>query len=411
MKITLITFTSSFMTPAAMRATHQEILSALEHHFDVTLIDYHDIDLLQNDTVCVPFIASGGTERLYQQCFTKLPRPYLLLADGQANSLAASLEIGAWIRQSGQRSEILHGDIDTIINRIELYAHETQALRAMKGKRIGVIGTPSSWLIASDVDYFIAKQRWGVTYVDISLGHFIDYYNATCAEHYAAEAKHIIQAASAFREGTTFDVQEALRIYHALTSIVEEERLDALTLSCFSLIEQIGTTGCLGLSLLNDKGIIAGCEGDLQAVFTMLLAKTLTGKNSFMANPSVIDVKHNELLISHCTIGLNQTRRYLLRSHFESGKGIGIQGILPEGPITLVKCGGQCLDTFFVSDGTLLENTDHPNMCRTQLRLKLQQPMDYFLHRPIGNHHILIEGHHAQQLQTIFQMMGCNKIH
>ena len=192
MKITLITFMSSFMTPAVMRATHQEILSALEHHFDVTLIDYHDIDLLQNDTVCVPFIASGGTERLYQQCFTKLPRPYLLLADGQANSLAASLEIGAWIRQSGQRSEILHGDIDTIINRIELYAHETQALRAMKGKRIGVIGTPSSWLIASDVDYFIAKQRWGVTYVDISLGHLIDYYNATCAEHYAAEAKHTV---------------------------------------------------------------------------------------------------------------------------------------------------------------------------------------------------------------------------
>ncbi len=410
MKITLITFASSFMTPSKMRITHQEMLSALERYFDVTLLNYQDIDRMASDAVCIPFIASGGTERLYQQCFEKLPRPYLLLADGQANSLAASLEISAWIRQSGQKSEILHGDMETIICRIKQYAVDTQSLRALRGKRIGVIGAPSSWLIASDVDYFLAKQRWGVCYVDISLEHLIDYYHSTQADDYTSEAERLIQNASGFREGTQHDVNDALRIYHALKRIVTEEQLDALTLSCFSLIERTGTTGCLALALLNDEGIIAGCEGDLQAVFTMLLAKTLTGHDAFMANPSTIDTMQNELLISHCTIGLKQTRRYMLRSHFESGKGIGIQGILPEGPITLLKCGGECLDTFFASDGMLLENTDHPNMCRTQLRLKLQHPVDYFLHHPIGNHHILIEGHHAQKLQDFFQMMGCSKI-
>lgn len=410
MKITLITFASSFMTPSAMRTTHQKMLSALEQHFDVTLLDYQDIDSLPSDAVCVPFIASGGTERLYQQCFEKLPRPYLLLADGQANSLAASLEISAWIRQSGQKSEILHGDMDTIIRRIKQYAEDTQSLRALKDKRIGVIGAPSSWLIASDVDYFLAKQRWGVNYVDIPLEHLIEYYHATSGDDYTTEVQHLIREAVDLREGTQHDVHEALRLYHALKRIVIEERFNAITLSCFSLIECTGTTGCLALSLLNDEGIVAGCEGDLQTVFTMLLAKTLTGQDTFMANPSIIDTKRNELLISHCTIGLKQTRRYLLRSHFESGKGIGIQGILPEGPITLVKCGGKCLDTFFVSDGTLLENTDHPNMCRTQLRLKLQHPVNYFLHHPIGNHHILIEGHHALQLQNFLQIMGCSKI-
>ena len=54
-----------------------------------------------------------------------------------------------------------------------------------------------------------------------------------------------------------------MRLYRAIKRIVEEEKLSALTLSCFKLIEQTGTTGCLALSLLNDDGIIAGCEGDL----------------------------------------------------------------------------------------------------------------------------------------------------
>lgn len=78
--------------------------------------------------------------------------------------------------------------------------------------------------------------------------------------------------------GKPEDMIKAMRLYRAIKRIVEEERLSAITLSCFRLIDQTGTTGCLALALLNDEGIIAGCEGDLQSVFTMLAVKVLTGK-------------------------------------------------------------------------------------------------------------------------------------
>ena len=94
------------------------------------------------------------------------------------------------------------------------------------------------------------------------------------------------------------DMIKAMRLYRAIKRIVEEERLSAITLSCFRLIDQTGTTGCLALALLNDEGIIAGCEGDLQSVFTMLAVKVLTGKNSFMANPSMINARTNEIILA-----------------------------------------------------------------------------------------------------------------
>lgn len=100
-------------------------------------------------------------------------------------------------------------------------------------------------------------------------------------------------------------------------------------MSCFKLIEQTGTTGCLALSLLNDDGIIAGCEGDLQSIFTQLAVKVLTGKASFMANPSMINARTNEIVLAHCTVGIAQTEQYIIRNHFETEMGIGIQGILP----------------------------------------------------------------------------------
>ena len=60
------------------------------------------------------------------------------------------------------------------------------------------------------------------------------------------------------------------------------------------MIEKLGTTGCLALALLNDEGIPAGCEGDLQSIFTLLIAKTLTGQAGFMANPAFINDDLNE---------------------------------------------------------------------------------------------------------------------
>ena len=134
-------------------------------------------------------------------------------------------------------------------------------------------------------------------------------------------------ASFACREGTPEDLIKSMRLLPGDKKVCQEENLEALTLSCFKLIEQIDTTGCVALSLLNDDGIIAGCEGDLQSVFTLLAVKALTGKDGFMANPSMINSRTNELDIGtlHRRTQTNG-ERYIIRNHFETEKGIAIKG-------------------------------------------------------------------------------------
>lgn len=180
-------------------------------------------------------------------------------------------------------------------------------------------------------------------------------------------------------------------------------------MSCFKLIEQIDTTGCVALSLLNDDGIIAGCEGDLQSIFTLLAVKALTGKDGFMANPSMINSRTNELILAHCTVGLKQTERYIIRNHFETEKGIAIQGLLPTGDVTIIKCGGECLDEYYLSTGTLTENTNYINMCRTQVRIRMNTTAEYFLKNPLGNHHIMLHGNYEDTLNEFFQANACKR--
>jgi L-fucose isomerase-like protein len=138
----------------------------------------------------------------------------------------------------------------------------------------------------------------------------------------------------------------------------------------------------------------------------MLLARVLTGQVPFMANPSGIDVERGEAIFAHCTIAPCMTSGYAIRSHFESGIGVAIQGIVPEGPVTVLKVGGPALDRYFVSSGKLVENLDDPRRCRTQLRIELAEDASYFLRAPLANHHVIVRGDYADELVTFMEGNG-----
>lgn len=410
MVINLIAFASILHKQTTVRNSHEVILTELEKYFTVNIIDYQNLDQLSSDDFSILFIATGGVERLVIQHFESLPRPAILLADGMQNSLAAALEISSWLRGRGMKSEILHGELSEIVKRIFVLHSNFMAQRNLSGTRVGVIGTPAGWLVASNVDYLLAKRRWGIEYTDIPLERVYEYYEQITDDEVGQACADLAGKALACREATPEDLVKAMRLYRAVKRIVTEERLNAITLSCFRLIEQTGTTGCLALALLNDEGIVAGCEGDLQSVFSMLAVKALTEKGSFMANPSMINTRSNEIILTHCSIGITQTEKFIIRNHFETESGISIQGILPTGDVTIVKCGSESLDEYYLTTGTLIENTNYINMCRTQVRVKLDSSTDYFLKTPLGNHHIMLHGNYEDVLNEFLQANGCKRI-
>ena len=407
--IHLITFVSPFHKQASVRSPHEAILSELEKYYEVKLVDYRQIATLSDDDFKIIFIATGGVEHAFIQQVEHLPRPFVLLADGMQNSLAAALEISTWLRMRGMRSEILHGELSAISRRIHTLYNNFQAQRHLAGKRIGVIGAPSAWLIASNVDYLLTKRRWDIEYIDIPIEEVYERFRLITDDEVGASCAAVASQALACREGSPEELLKAMRLYRAIRSVCQERKLDALTFSCSKALQQIDATGYLAISLLNDEGIVACNEGDLQSAFTLLAVKAITGKMGFMANPSMINLRDNDLVLAHCTIGLKQTDRYIIRDHFETGRGIAIQGLLPTGDITLVKCGGECLDEYYLSTGTLTENTNYINMCRTQVRVRLNTPVEYFLKNPLGNHHIMVQGNCESMLNDFFQVNSCKR--
>ncbi|MDY6278433.1 MAG: hypothetical protein SPL35_08495 [Bacteroidales bacterium] len=353
----------------------------------------HTLDLI--------YVRTGGAEGIFKALLPELlkknsgangrSKPFYLLTSGASNSLAASLEILSFLRQQGLAGEVLHGSNEYISGRIGILCKSAGAIEKMQGMTLGVVGKPSDWLISSHADPEAFARKLGFKMLDIPMTEMVEAVKATRKPAMSAEDPEKVREA----------LPGAKQIHEALKTIAGKYKLNALTLRCFDLLTTVGNTGCLALSSLNAEGIPAACEGDVPALLSMIISQAATGKTGFQANPARIDVGTGEMLFAHCTVPLNMITDYCYDTHFESGIGVGIHGTLPDGPVTVFKVSGD-LSRCFAADGDLLRNQYEPNLCRTQVVLKLRpEDAKYFLTDPIGNHHIIIPGHHAALLKHI----------
>ena len=349
----------------------------------------HDLDLI--------YVRTGGAEGIFKgllpEMLSKGIDRYYLLTSGKSNSLAASLEILSYLRQQGLKGEVLHGSPEYLQERVHTLETVASARRKLRGTRIGVVGQPSDWLIASHANPMSVMDKLGARLVEIPMEELLQEIAKAPAESAPADEP--------MPDNVRRSYPGATQIYRALRVLVERYQLGAFTLRCFDLLTAVGNTGCLALASFNADGIPASCEGDVPALLSMMIAQALTGVTGFQANPSRIDVENGQILFAHCTVPFNMVTGWQYDTHFESGIGVGIHGNLPEGPVTVFKVDGQ-LSRHFAAEGELLYNQYEDNLCRTQVVLQLK-PEDarYFLTNPIGNHHIILPGHCKDLLEEL----------
>ena len=343
------------------------------------------------------YVSSGGSEGLFLQQFSSYDKPCILLTSGDSNSLAASMEILAYQRQHGRRGEILHGDVASIARRIRVLSRAANAKSELVGLRIGVIGKPSDWLIASELDQAACHEKLGVEVVEIPMSELLAA-NATAP---AIENKwtQLLRA----QNYDSNEMDKALAIYSALKAIVKKYNLGAITVRCFDLLGSVCTTGCLALAILNAEGIYAGCEGDVPSTLSMAILGALSRKPVFMCNPSRIDTRAGHIVLAHCTLPVNMPQSMQLTTHFESGIGVAIAGNIPEGTCTVFKAGSD-LGRYYAKSGTIEKNLRESALCRTQIQVKLDE-LNYFLTDPIQNHHLVCTGDVTDEIKEFFQLL------
>lgn len=322
--------------------------------------DLNSLDLL------VVTIASGGCENQVKKLTDRFPEDTIFVVDGVDNSLAAGLESMTFLQTCRDYKRRLFYLDDNDTHDGQVLKHYLSARKHWHGGRIGLIGGVSDWLIASGFDEDAIRRKLGMEPIRIT-------------------RQALLEQTGDALNGVEGIENRCQAISNYLLQLEKQLGLSAWTIRCFDLIPGHEITGCLAVSDANDRGITAGCEGDVPGLLSMMIASGFTGEPVFMANPSRMHQERRELTVAHCTLPTRMSSNVERMTHFESGQGVSLSGTLGDDHYGLYRVDGRLQEHIFLS-GERIETPRRDDLCRTQLTVKTNPSPRELLVKPLGNH-------------------------
>ncbi len=235
-------------------------------------------------------------------------------------------------------------------------------------------GTPASY--APD----LVRERLGVELVQLAEERY-DQVMAGVDEAVAEEiAEQWIKEADRVVEPTREDVVKAARASLTLDQLIAENRAHGFCVgTCMRWLPR--GFPCLGFSRLNDRGIPAACDGDMDCLLTMLIMQYGLNRAGFLGNAAGVDTAKNAFHLSHCSAPLRMEgpesakAPYLLRRHAEVRGGAVTEVHYRVGQkVTFTKM--IHLDTLLVFTGKIVEVPKVPKGtergCRTEIAAEVR---------------------------------------
>lgn len=340
---------------------------------------------------------SGGSERRAIE-LSATERPVLLLAIRGNNAYAAATEVMAWM-VNHNRIAVLSDAVDAaesgLIDRWRISAGVWEKIN---GARAGLIGTVSEWLVASDVSAETMRKRFGVELAGVPWKELPDFSNE----------EPDTGLLNRFRGQDPDGLEDAARVLTLLRRVISDGNLNALGVECFSLVQERRVTACLALAQLNAEGIVAACEGDLASMAGMMAGKALTGRVPWMANTTLLT--DTTLILSHCTAPFDFVSDVELPSHYETGWSLAVDGRINASEVTLFRF-SDTLDRVFIAGGRVKGRPRLTNACRTQVEITLpRDAIKALKERPLGNHLLMLEGDHSENMRLACRYRGIEVI-
>ena len=199
-----------------------------------------------------------------------------------------------------------YGNVDTkmFIDRFEPTILSMKAIKKLKETKICWVGSVAPTFDNIEPDLDELKRKFGV---NIEVMPTLEVKKV--ADHLTEQ--EIQEARKVFCKDIeniciTEDMMErGLIVYAALSKIAKDHKYGAMALSCWPDFQELfGIVPCVPFSEMYDiDQVPVSCEGDLQALITMLVLNEMTDQKSIVMDFANVDLENEMMLLWHCGIG------------------------------------------------------------------------------------------------------------
>ncbi len=298
-----------------------------------------------------------------------------------------------------------------------------QITRYLKSYAIGIIGHVFRGMYDLEYDRTKIKGFLGPEVITIQIDHLIIIWKDIPDEEVEKTAEELMNR-FAVKHVTMDDARRSCRLGLAMKRLAQRYHLDALCFLGQHYIEKMtGAPARMGASMLiEDDRFMVTCEGDIGGLIMMQIMYELTGNVPLQAEWGQFDIKNNALFllghgIASPELAADRKLVTLTRSPEEwgfKGKGINYQMIIKPGPVTM----GHFLNTangwrMFISEGESIPFSCLPCdeiHAMVQVATPIKEYVTNVLKNGVAHHLILVHGHIVDELASVADCMGIDKI-
>jgi hypothetical protein len=282
-------------------------------------------------------------------------------------------------------------------------------LKNTMGRRIICVGGPGGWACPQAPD--LARERFNLDMVTVEIPEINamieaarkdDQLMAQCLD----TANRYIHA-----DGVTLaTTKEAVagsfllkRLFHDLMD--KHDCFAVTTRGCMG--SYAGIMPCLTLTLINDDGYMAYCEGDFVVIPAHILTHFTSGKPTYFCNPTF--PHKGRMMFAHCTAPRRMDGQNLepveLVTHYESDHGAATHVHFPKGQLlTIIKPDFEA-KRWLAFTGKIL-GAPFIDTCRAQVEVELNADTAEVLDNLRGFHCVLAYGDHTKEVAYAAKKVG-----
>ena len=310
----------------------------------------------------------------------------------------------------------IYGKFDDSIALDDFYkfARACAMKNKLKKTNIGYVGGHPKIMTSLTADEIMIKKTFGLTIVnfgneDILLGS---------QEIEAVQSKKIwseIKASAGKVDASDEMGMMTSSILAYVLKMVKENSLGAISINCFPHLK--GKV-CIPVARLNDMGIPAACEGDLDSTILMFMLYHLSGKpvsNGDQLKVFDLDKPGNSLMFSHCGAGAftlaADKSEITIHTDYETGEGIAVY--FPEripGEVTMAAMHGSRQGyRMFIAKGQALDTNMmkyyEGNPINIRFDFNIRDMFKNIAYSGFGHHWNIAYGNNVEELIEICELL------
>jgi L-fucose isomerase-like protein len=216
----------------------------------------------------------------------------------KAGSVVGGQQLGCLLSDLEIEHKLFYGALgnSAVVDDTTVYARACALKKCLSGARFGMVGRRTPGMTPVAFDEVEIMRLFGSRIINIGMDELNEIVNTINSDDAEAEWMRISSAASTVCCSKNDGISSS-KFYLALKRLAEVNKLDAMAIGCYP--SYMGKV-CMPIALLNNEGIAAGCEGDMNSTIMMFLLNKLTGKPVHFGEMLDIDEVENTIISSHC---------------------------------------------------------------------------------------------------------------